>query len=334
MLTFPLMYRSIENTTMAIENRPTISHKLMLLAGACGMLAVAIFSIAPAAYASYNSSYNYGNSNYGNSHNDSYNHNNNNWNSGSYRMNDNNHDRDDHYPVQTYHYQPQTPIYNYYYPQTPVYNYSYPTYYQYPQSYPVSYPTTYYEPAPQTYYQPTYYQSAPTYYQSAPTYAYQTPSYTSYPYVNQSNASGLTISCSAEPSTAIINQPVTWTAEVSGGSAPYTYSWSGSGGLSGSQSSVTEYYDTVGQESAVVIVTSANGLSGTHACDNTLTVEGSGANYIPQSAPASPQAPVENNPNAAAAGLSAVSFGVIAVLIILILIGAIIYLMSQRRKVV
>ncbi len=38
---------------------------------------------------------------------------------------------------------------------------------------------------------------------------------------------GMNVSCSASPSPALIGQTVTWTANVSGGTPPYTYLWSG-----------------------------------------------------------------------------------------------------------
>ncbi|MGC9605197.1 MAG: PKD domain-containing protein [Minisyncoccia bacterium] len=216
------------------------------------------------------------------------------------------------------YYQPTQYIYQ----SVPTYSYqSYPDYYQYPTSY--SYPTTYYQ-------QPTQ------------IYAYQTPSYpyytnNQYTVTGQSNNSNeLNISCSAEPSASAVGQPVTWTATVTGGAAPYTYSWSGSDGISGSQGSVTKYYDSAGEKTAIVMVTSANGLTSTHPCDNTLTVQGGGQGaYLPQTGAAAPsQTPVENgNPNAAAAALSNVPWGWLASLIILVLLGTMAYLLFERQKV-
>ena len=112
---------------------------------------------------------------------------------------------------------------------------------------------------PVVYQQPIVYQQPTTYVQQ-PTIAYNQPS------------NGLDIGCYADPTTAVANQPVTWSAEATGGVGPYTYTWSGSDGLSGSGSSITQYYATGGDKSAIVTVTSADGQSGTRACSNSLAV--------------------------------------------------------------
>jgi hypothetical protein len=293
------------------------------------LLTIAFFAIAPAANAAYGNGYN--------TH----------INSGNDNHNSYNNDRGGHYtpppPTPAPHhdydnhvqYHPvQTPVYTY-----PTQSYSYPVYY--PVAQPVYYqqpyyqqPTVYYQ-QPTTYYQQptTYYQQPTTYYQPAQTYAYNNqynvPQYT---VPNQNNA-GLTVSCSADTSTATVNQPVSWTAAVSGGIAPYTYSWSGSGGLSGSQSSIVKYYDASDLENALVTVTSANGLTGTQACNNAVTVQNPVTAYVPQEQVApTPQASESNvSLNAAAVGLSGVVFGWIAAIIILILLGTIMYIVVSRR---
>ena len=226
-----------------------------------------------------------------------------------------------YYTLPTYHpaYYPTYQNYNY---STPSYNYSY--------NYPNYSYTTY----------PNY-----SYYQTASVQSYQVPTYTYYPsnqYVNNTNTSnGLGLTCSVDPVSATVGQPVTWTAVASGGTAPYTYSWSGSGGLSGSQSSVTNYYNTPGQQNALISVTSANGLTSTHACS--ISVVG-GANtpatVIPQDVTPQPQpqASVQDqnsNANAAAAGLSIlpISLTQLSVLIIFMLLISIAFLMVERRGV-
>lgn len=64
-----------------------------------------------------------------------------------------------------------------------------------------------------------------------------------------------TVSCSGAPSTAYTGQPVTWSSSVSGGSGSYTYSWSGTDGLSGTSASVQKTYSTEGAKQAMVAVT-------------------------------------------------------------------------------
>jgi len=99
-----------------------------------------------------------------------------------------------------------------------------------------------------------------TYYQPV----YQQPVYV--------NSNSLDVGCFVDPANAKVNQPINWTAEVTGGMAPYTYSWTGSDGLTGSQSSVIKYYGTTGSKSALVSITSADGKTATKACSNAITI--------------------------------------------------------------
>ena len=74
----------------------------------------------------------------------------------------------------------------------------------------------------------------------------------------------MTVTCSASPSTALLGQNVTWTATVSGGTPPLTYVWSGTDiptTLPSNNSSYSKSYSTIGQKSATVTVTDADGLS-------------------------------------------------------------------------
>jgi hypothetical protein len=75
------------------------------------------------------------------------------------------------------------------------------------------------------------------------------------------------VSCSANPSVAKVGQSVTWTANVTGGTPPYTYSWSGSS-IPGVPNIPTSNpyaitYSTVGTKTAVTTVTDSNGVQGT-----------------------------------------------------------------------
>ncbi len=161
------------------------------------------------------------------------------------------------------------------------------------------------------------------------------------------NNNGLDIGCYADPATASINQPVTWAVEVTGGNAPYTYSWSGSDGLTGSASTLIKYYNTLGSKNAVVSVTSADGKTGTRACSNDVAVRGAGGNGGSngsinnggqngnQNAATSTNANQSNNGQSAAAlfSLQNVPWGWIAILIILVLFATILYLVFNRPKI-
>jgi hypothetical protein len=85
---------------------------------------------------------------------------------------------------------------------------------------------------------------------------------------------GLSItSCNATPSPAEEGELVTWQANVTGGTPPYNYSWSGTGGLSGGGNPKTITYATAGTKNAQVTVTdNASGSFGPFNC-TALTVE-------------------------------------------------------------
>ncbi|MFA6459263.1 MAG: hypothetical protein WCV79_02630 [Candidatus Paceibacterota bacterium] len=100
----------------------------------------------------------------------------------------------------------------------------------------------------------------------------QVPVYTPVQYSQYSQRS-LDVACYADPTSGSINQPVTWNAEVTGGVAPYRYSWTGSDGLYGSDKSLIKYYSTSGEKYAVVTVTGADGVISTRACSNSITIK-------------------------------------------------------------
>ena len=158
-------------------------------------------------------------------------------------------------------------------------------------------------------------------------------------YVVQNN--NLDIGCYVDPTNAKVNQPVTWSAEVTGGMAPYNYSWSGSDDLSGSQSSVTKFYNTSGSKSAIVTVTSADGKTGTRACSNSLAIGNASSNFASRSSqPNVTQAPivkpVAQNVNQTAAAmfsLSNIPWGWVAILVILVLFVTVTYLLFNRQKI-
>ncbi|MCX6722239.1 MAG: PKD domain-containing protein [Candidatus Staskawiczbacteria bacterium] len=78
------------------------------------------------------------------------------------------------------------------------------------------------------------------------------------------NLPSLSVSCSVSPSSIAIGHRAKWTATVSGGkgAGTYTYSWTGTDGLSGALSSVLKTYSVAGVKKTTVTVTSG-GLSAT-----------------------------------------------------------------------
>ena len=169
-----------------------------------------------------------------------------------------------------------------------------------------------------------------------PYYVYQQPVYQQpiYQQPLQSN-NGLDIGCYVDPTSAFVNQPVTWNVEVTGGAAPYCYSWTGSDGLSGSQAQAVKYYGTSGTKSAIVTVTSADGKTGTHACSTGLEVKSTYRAPVTPVTPA-PTAPAQNGQNNLGASayfsLNNIPWGWVAVLVILVLFATCMYLLFNKSK--
>ena len=82
----------------------------------------------------------------------------------------------------------------------------------------------------------------------------------------KTNSSAPTISCAVSPNSARIGTPVTWQAVVTGGSAPFIYSWEGSNGLSATGQSVIKSYSSTGLKTATVYVTGADGSTYSNQC--------------------------------------------------------------------
>ncbi|MFA6190017.1 MAG: hypothetical protein WC711_00665 [Candidatus Staskawiczbacteria bacterium] len=91
----------------------------------------------------------------------------------------------------------------------------------------------------------------------------------------------ITVTCSADKTSALLNTPVVWTAVASGGSGSYTYSWSGTDSLSGSTVSVSKSYQSVGTKTASVIATSGGNSSPATSCSNNVNVYSLGAPGAP-----------------------------------------------------
>jgi hypothetical protein len=149
------------------------------------------------------------------------------------------------------------------------------------------------------------------------------------------NNSGLDIACYSNPRTVTVNQPANWITEVTGGVGPYTYTWSGSDDLSGNTSSVSKYYSTAGNKSAIISVRSTDGRSETRACSTSVTVRSaSTGGTTVEPAPAPTQDDSNNGLSAAALfSLKNVPWGWVAILIILVLFGTVIYLLFNKPKI-
>ncbi len=130
-------------------------------------------------------------------------------------------------------------------------------------------------------------------------YAYQAPYY-----------SPLVVSCNATTNYASIGTGVTWVANVSGGNGYYEYSWGGTDGLYGSQSTAYTNYNFPGTKTATVYVTSA-GQQRSVQCSNTVTV-GAPANIVYNNIYQVPPTPVYNtiyqNPVAVNQGIQIACF--------------------------
>lgn len=156
---------------------------------------------------------------------------------------------------------------------------------------------------------------------------------------NSNTNNDLDVACFADPVSARINQPVTWRTEVVGGSAPYTYSWTGSNELSGSESAIIKYYSTAGDKNAIVTIKSADGRSTTRACSNSLTIRsastGNSSTVTPAPKPADIDKNTDDNGLSAASlfSLKNVPWGWVAILIILVLFATVVYLIFNRQKI-
>ena len=65
-------------------------------------------------------------------------------------------------------------------------------------------------------------------------------------------------SCSVSPSSVDIGDSVYWSSSVSGGTGSYTYSWSGTDSLVGSNSSISKIYSSAGTKTGTVTIVSGS----------------------------------------------------------------------------
>ncbi len=161
-------------------------------------------------------------------------------------------------------------------------------------------------------------------------------------YAYNTNPNDMQIACSAGRVSANVNTPVTWTVEVAPLGQNYSYSWSGTDGISGNGSSLVTSYSNTGTKSAIVTVTSQNGISKSRNCENTVYISSGIASKKTNSNVASNNKNnnLANNSNSNNSDLSAatllslkgVPWGWIAIIVILILFGTVIYLLMNKKK--
>ena len=81
----------------------------------------------------------------------------------------------------------------------------------------------------------------------------------------------LSLYCTANTTNVGVNQSVTWSAYASGGNGYYTYTWSGTDGLSyGNAQSVQKVYTTNGQKLAYVTAYDNQGRSASATCSTNI----------------------------------------------------------------
>ena len=91
--------------------------------------------------------------------------------------------------------------------------------------------------------------------------------------VNQNFNNSLAVSCNANPSYLSNTGSINWLANATGGNGSYNYTWTGTDGLYGNSSSVSNYYSSPGTKYGYVTVTS-NGQSANATCQASV-----GQNY-------------------------------------------------------
>lgn len=87
------------------------------------------------------------------------------------------------------------------------------------------------------------------------------------------SGSPMTVSCSSSPRTALVGELVTWTANVSGGTPPLTYLWSGTNIPTSPAPNTNPFnirYSTLGQKTTTVTVTDTNSVQAT--CPSTIQI--------------------------------------------------------------
>ncbi|MDO8589756.1 MAG: CARDB domain-containing protein [bacterium] len=83
----------------------------------------------------------------------------------------------------------------------------------------------------------------------------------------------MSVSCSSSPKTALVGELVTWTASVSGGTPPLSYSWSGTNIPTSPAPTTNPFsirYSTIGPKTATITVTDTNSVQA--SCPSTIQI--------------------------------------------------------------
>lgn len=96
-------------------------------------------------------------------------------------------------------------------------------------------------------------------------------------YAQSYTYSALSVQCYPVQTTGSVSGVITWRASVTGGNGNYSYSWSGTDGLSGSGNSVDMVYSSSGTKSASVSV-SSNGQTVNRTCSS-ISISGNNNYY-------------------------------------------------------
>lgn len=163
-------------------------------------------------------------------------------------------------------------------------------------------------------------------------------------YYNQGiyNPNNIQIACYADQSSIKVGNSVIWSVEASGSTGNFTYSWSGTDGLFGNQSSVAKYYDIAGTKSAIVTVTASNGQTSSQVCGNTVSVKNPSQSLTKKTKPVvtatvdKTESITKNENNglmAAVLSLNNVPWVLVAMVIIFLLMFTVMYLLFNRNKI-
>ncbi len=144
------------------------------------------------------------------------------------------------------------------------------------------------------------------------------------------NSGDMQVACYADKLSVTRGALVKWSVEAVGGSGNYTYTWTGSEGLSGSGTTVATSYDTTGVKTASVVVRASNGQTVTQFCGNNVTVKNPGTAV----AKVTPKEPSGFDDLSASSLFSVknIPWGWVMVLVMLVMMGAIIFLIFTRNK--
>jgi hypothetical protein len=118
--------------------------------------------------------------------------------------------------------------------------------------------------------------------------------------VSQVQTPNPSVSCQANLSTADVGDTVSFTAFPVSGTTPYTYSWSGTDGISGTTKTISKQFNSAGTKTATVVLTDANGKQAQASCSTTIQQQNPGLGGSCTASPTS--ANVGQNINFSASG--------------------------------